>query len=54
VGHGLEGIHKLRHDAENAPGILLNESVAVAHGVHSKPVRETKQAGEFQILRLVE
>ena len=32
VRHGLEGIHELRHDAEDAPGILVDKRVAVAHG----------------------
>ena len=31
LGHRLERVHELGHDAENAPGILADERIAVAH-----------------------
>jgi len=32
LGHALEGVHKLGHDAEDAPGIFVDKSGVVAHG----------------------
>ncbi len=37
LGQRLERIHELSHDAENAPRILTNESIAVAHGCNIIP-----------------
>ena len=36
--HRLEGIHELRHDAENAPGILVNKGRVVAHVCNITPL----------------
>src|SRR5208282_1069659 len=49
----LEGIHKLGHDAENAPGILADEGSGFAHGCRIIKHREMKRPEKRQILRPV-
>src|SRR5262249_36963461 len=45
VRQGFKSIHKLRHDAKNAPGILANEAVrGLAHGAEVR-ARLTNRKG---------
>jgi len=38
LGHGLEGIHEFRHNAENAPGVFVDEIIGIGH-CHGRRLR---------------